>query len=152
MRFLSRLFSYLIQQLSLPLHIFLSLFVTQLVERVHMCQILVDILKLGVCYRLLHFEVVHQLCGILVPRAFSYVFFLLQIYKEVNNPYNSLFSHELPSEFGIFLGHPLDQHLLQLALSRMRLSNLFNQLLLLDFPPPLLQLQLCHQTLILLLL
>jgi hypothetical protein len=152
MRFLGRLFSYLVQQLPLPLHIFLSLFVTQLVEGVHVCQILVDILELGVRYRFLHFEVVHQLCWILVPSALSYVFFLLQIYKEPNNPYNSLFSHELPCEFGIFLSHPLDEHLLQLALSRMRLSNLFNQLLLLDFPPPLLQLQLCQQTLILLLL
>jgi hypothetical protein len=152
MRFLCRLFSYLIQQFPLPLHIFLSLFVTQLIKGVHMSQILVDILELGVRYRLLHFEVVHQLCGILVACALSYVFFLLQIYKEANNPYNSLFSHELPSEFRIFLRHPLDEHLLQLTLSRMCLSNLFNQLLLLDLPPPLLQLQLCEQALILLLL
>ena len=72
--------------------------------------------------------------------------------KELSNPYNSLFPHELPSKFGIFLRHSLDQHLLQLALSRMCLSYLLNQLLLLDLTPLLLQLQLRQQTLILLLL
>ena len=44
-----------------------------------MGQILVDVLELSVRDRLLHFEVVHQLCWILIPRTLSYILFLLKI-------------------------------------------------------------------------
>ena len=76
-----RLFRDLTQQLPLPLHILLGLFVAQLIESVHVSQILVDVLELGVRYRLLHFQVVHQLRWVRIARPLSYVLFLQTTFK-----------------------------------------------------------------------
>jgi hypothetical protein len=51
MRFLRGLLRDLIQQLPLPLHILLRLLITQLVESVHVAQVLVHVLELSVGQR-----------------------------------------------------------------------------------------------------
>ena len=69
MWFLQGLLRDLIKQFFLPLKLFLCLFIAKLIESIHVCEILVDILKLGIRNRLFHLEIVHQLGRVRVTRA-----------------------------------------------------------------------------------
>jgi hypothetical protein len=69
MWFLQGLLRDLIKQFFLPLKLFLCLFIAKLIESIHVCEVLVYILKLCISYGLFHLEIVHQLGRVRVTRA-----------------------------------------------------------------------------------